>query len=489
MQKMFSKALPVLLCTVLILTGCGTLKPSYSSASTEIEILKFRIPSDSAFAYSDTVSIAGFMPWQDFYRDEHLRRLIDEGLNNNLTLHTAILQIGKSESYYTKSKSEFWPEVSVSLSQDQIKRAIRDEAYDEHGVGLRLTQWELDIWGRLRSSKKAALADLLAKQYAAQAVKVKLIADIAKHYYKLIGLDTKLATVNDIIAKGHTYLNQQVHLKQKHQKKQLADSGIYLTPDEVTQYTVAVEQAKVELYKAESIKPDIETEIFITENALNLLLSRSSGTIPRAKFEDLMAGRFLMDTLQIGVPSDLLHFRPDVMAAEQTVQQAFHLQDAATRSLLPTLTLSGSLATMESYNADWSHFKGSVIYNLYAGITQPLFARGRLKHNRRLRKADAEISLDNYRQTVLKACVEVSNTLVFYQRNKTKLQKLMLQNAALNSALGYSQLLYEKEKASYLDVLAAQRPMLQTRLDLADAFVKYYDYHIELYKALGGGGL
>ena len=486
------KLLPLVI-SALLITSCSV--ASYKPKYTEVTLPAYRIP-DSLSLKTDSLSIASVL-WQNYYKDPHLRALIDEGLANNHTLHSALLQIERAESYLVKSKHNFVPALSVGISQQEQKRSLRPNPYNEHGINLTLSSWEIDLWGKLRSTKRACIADLLAKESSAQAVRVKLIADIATNYYRLICLDAKLQAVNNIIESNKELLSSQMQLKEEenqlkakqvfpiYEKDRLLLPNI-LSPN-ITISDVAIEQTKAELYKAQSTKPDIEADIFVTENALNLLLSRHNKPIERSKLEDILKNEEIDSNVEIGIPAQLLQYRPDVMAAEYAVQEAFHLQDVAKASLYPALTIRGGVGIMGSFNAQLLDFPRSLVYNLFTGLTQPITQHGALKHNKRIREIEAQQRLDTYKQTLLKACTEVSNNLVFYQMNKQKVSKLLQQNRALNNAYSYSKYLYENSQASYVDLLAAQRPMLQTQLNLAEALIRYYINYIELYKSLGGG--
>lgn len=130
------------------------------------------------------------------------------------------------------------------------------------------------------------------------------------------------------------------------------------------------------MYKTKSIRPKIEKEIFVTENAINLLLSRSEGEIERSSLDTIMFGEEWSDTISIGVPSDLIRFRPDVMAAEYAIIEEYSMKDVAKASLYPKLTLRANIATEENLNGSWNDFSTSIIYNLFAGLTQPVFRKG-----------------------------------------------------------------------------------------------------------------
>ena len=476
---------------LLYLLGCGTAScsfNSYQSSLTDIQIPQYRKP-DSLTLICENHSVASML-WKDYYKDENLNALIDSALQRNLSLQSSILQMEKANSYVRKSSSSFLPSLGLYASQNQIKRANPKDAFNQHGIGLTLTNWEIDLFGKLQSTKRAAWANLFKQEANMQGVKTKLIADVATLYYRLIGLDTKLQAVTEIIASNQEYLKEQEKNIKIHQnevtKGQLNPN---VTDNFITRSNLAVEQAKAELYRARAIKPDIEAEIFITENALNLLLSREGGDIPRTSIENILTPEVLQDTIHIGVPAELLHYRPDVMSAEYAVREAFHLQDAARSAFYPSLNLNASLGTEETYNRKWSDFSGTIVYNLFAGLTQPILNKGNLRHNKRVRELESRQKLADYRQTVLKACTEVSNTLVFYQMNHTKVSNIAKQYQALNKAFTYSRQLFRENKATYLDVLAAQSQLLQTRLSMSDAFISYYTRRIELYKALGGGSL
>lgn len=475
----------LLILTATLIGGCSF--HSYQSAITEIEIPHYRKP-DSLNMVDEERSIAS-MIWQDYYRDNNLRALIDSAIQRNLTLYSSFLQMEKANSYIRKANSSFWPSVDIRLSQNEIQRDNPSYAFNQHGIGLSVSQWEIDLWGKLTSSKRAAVASALRQEATMRGVKVKLIADVAMLYYRLIGLDTKLQATNDIIAKNQAYLTEQekliVRYNHERNKGKLRQSADEL----ISRSSIAVEQAKAELYRAKAVKPDIQAQIFIAENAMNLLLSREGGEIPRTRIEDILTPELLADTIHIGVPAELLHFRPDVMAAEYAVREAFHLKDAARSAFYPSLTLNASLGTEESVNSRWSDFSGTIVYNLFAGITQPLFNQGNLRHNKRLRDLESRQKLADYKQTVLGACMEVSNTLVYYQMNYSKVVNIAKRYEALRKAFDYSRELYSKNTATYLDVLAAQSQLLQTRLEMSDAFVSYYSRRVELYKALGGGAL
>ena len=454
-----------------------------------MEVPAYRQP-DSLSMVKEGFTVAGIV-WHDYYTDPQLAPLIDSALVRNHTLQSSLLQIQKAVSYYDKSLMSFFPSVTLSLYQNQKKEHAPGVHYNEHGVGIALTNWEVNLWGKLSSKRKAAFESLLQDQAAMQGVRVKLIADVATLYYRLVGLDEKLEAVQEIIVSNQAYLEEQEALLRKGTRKDTTQLVIASAGEgsssALSRTHVAVEQAKAELYRAKAILPDIQSELFITENTLNLLLSRTEGEIQRADLETVIHSRALNDSIAIGIPADLIQYRPDVMLAEAKVREAFHLQDVARAALYPSLRLEVSLFSSEDQVGSWSDFPTSIVYNLFAGLIQPIFSQGELRHAKRVKEIESQQRLMEFKQTVLAACTEVSNTLMYYKMNYSRFVNLAQRYVALKNALSYSQQLYRERRASYLDVLAAQSQLLQIRLDLADAFIGYCTQRITLYKALGGG--
>lgn len=473
----------VIILSLVAMASCSY--NTYNSQYTAIEISKYRKPDSIALVSEDSTMAS--MLWRDYYTDVHLAELIDTALVRNLTLYSAMLRIEQAASAVTRSKGEFFPNIDFSISESQRKTYNISRPYDVHGFELNLSKWEIDLWGRLNSIKKSKYAELLKETAVMQGVKVKLIADVATLYYRLIGLDSKLQAVNEIIEKNQAYLTEQEH--RLYDNKPSSDGMVNIPNVSITRSNIAVEQAKAELFKAKSARPRILSDIFITENAINLLLSRENTHIPRSSIEDILMGQILSDTIYIGAPVDLIRFRPDVMKAEYEVQMAFHLSDAAKSALYPQLTIGASFGSFESNKSSWSDFVNSLTYNLFAGITQPLFRKGELKYNKRMREIETNRKLAEYRQTVLTACTEVSNTLMFYKMNYERVVNLTKRYESLLKAQAYSQQLNRNNRADYLDVLAAQSQLLQTRFELSDAFIEYYSHRVAIYKVLGGGAI
>lgn len=455
---------------------------TYDKSLTRIDIERFRIP-DSIAAIEQDSTVASLL-WQDYYSDYHLHNLIDSAITRNLSLHNAIMQVEKAASYVSRSNGSFFPNVNLSLYQNQIKISRNNDAYNLHGVGIGVSDWEIDLWSRLRNVKKSRFAALVKEQAVMHGVKVKLIADVAALYYRLIGLDAKLKATNEMILMNQHYLEE---LERRYPFASSNGDGNRFGLSAISRRTLSIEQARAELHRSKAVKPRIENEIFVTENAINLLLSRSEGPIPRSDIEKVLTDENWKDTIAIGVPAHLIRFRPDVMAAENAVIEAFAIKDAARAAMYPRLTLSGNIATEESLYGSWSDFSTSVVYNLFAGFTQPLFRKGELKHDLRLKEITANQKVADFRQTLLAACTDVSNVLVSYKTNREVIANLSKRYDSLFKVYTLSRQLNHANRADYLDVIMAQSQLLNARLELSDAMIAYYTNRVAIYRALGGG--
>lgn len=479
MTKIFYVIIGVM---VAVMSSCSI--NSYDPALTRVDIARYRLP-DNLNMINDSTSMASLL-WQDYYSDYYLHNLIDSAITRNLSLHNALLQVNKAESYVRRSKGSFFPNVNLSIYQNQMKVSRNPSAYNLHGAGIGISDWEIDLWSRLRNVKKSRLEALMREQAVMQGVKVKLIADVATLYYRLVGLDAKLKAVNEMIAMNQRYLDE---LESRYPQSSSNNDGSSFGSVAVGRRALAIEQARAELYRSKAIKPRIENDIFITENAINLLLSRSDGKIERIDIEKVMAYSNLNDTIEIGVPAHLISYRPDVMAAEHAVREAFAIKDAARAAMYPRLTISGNLATEESLYGSWKNFPTSVVYNLFAGLTQPLFRKGELKHDLRLKEITSHQKVADFKQTLLTACVDVSNVLANYKTNREVIANMAKRYDALFSAYTFSRQLNRSNRADYIDVLVAQGQLLNARLELSDAMIAYYTNRIAIYRALGGGAL
>ena len=226
----------------------------------------------------------------------------------------------------------------------------------------------------------------------------------------------------------------------------------------------------------------LEKEILAVENSLCALL----GLVPMPITRGTLTEQQLPQTLSAGVPAELLSRRPDVRQAELALAQTFYSVNSARASFYPNLSLSGTLGWTTG-NGNIVLDPGSLITNLIASVTQPIFGRGINRARLQTAQAQHEQAAYRFRQSLLDAGVEVNNALTMWQTAQKRLELGKKQIVNLQAAVWNTQLLMKHGNADYLEVLTAQKNLLQAELTEASDRFDEIKSVINLYQALGGG--
>jgi len=441
------------------------------SCSTSRHYRRGVVTTDKLFGdtiITDSATMAN-KPWRELFTDRQLQKLIQEGLDNNPDLQFSILKVMEAEAYFSQSKAALLPSLSANGEGTYVRNP--ESIYPTGPREVNTYQlsaeasWEIDLWGKLRSSKRAAYANLLAGDAGKKAVETRLIASIATAYYTLVGLDAKLAITQQTV-KNNIDLVETL--------KVLQGSG------KVT--GAAVVQSEAVRYAAEVTIPDLQQQIREAENAICLLLGRVPGNVERGKMDE----QTLSPILKTGVPAQLLDNRPDVMQAEFAVMSAYETTNSARAYFYPSLTLTASTGFVA---ADLNELLNPTSFaaNVIGGLTQPLFNK-RLNSTRlKVAKAQQEEALITFRNTLLKAGQEVHNTLGSYESSVQKIALRKLQLDALIKSVDYTKQLLTYGSANYTEVLTAQTSLLSAQLNSVNDRLQQLNAIISLYRALGGG--
>lgn len=419
-------------------------------------------------ATTDSVTLAD-KPWHELFTETYLQKLIEEGLNNNPDLQIAIQKVMQAEAYFSQSKAAMLPGISAKGTGTYVRNPesiYPDGPREVNNFQLGAeASWEVDLWGKLRSSKRSAYANLLASDAGKKAVETRLISSIATAYYSLAGLDAKLAITRQTV-KNNIDLVETI--------KVLKESG------RVT--GAAIVQSEAARYAAEVTIPDLEQQIRETENTLCLLLGRAPGTIERGKIDE----QTLSSVLQTGVPAQLLDNRPDVMQAEFAVMSAYETTNSARAYFYPALTLTASTG-FAATDLDQLLDPKSFAANVIGGLTQPLFNKKVNTTRLKVAQAQQEEALINFRNTLLKAGQEVHNAMGSYESSVQKIALRQLQLEALNKSVDYTKELLTYGSATYTEVLNAQTSLLSAQLSSVNDQLQQLNAVVTLYRALGGG--
>jgi len=325
--------------------------------------------------------------------------------------------------------------------------------------------WEIDLWGKLRSSKRAAYANLLATDAGRKGVQTRLITNIVSGYYALVGLDAKLAITRQTV-KNNIDLVETM--------KVLKESG------KVT--GAAIVQSEAARYAAEVTIPDLEQQIRETENTLCVLLGRTPGSVQRGKIDQ----QTLAALLKTGVPAQLLDNRPDVMEAESGVISAYETTNNALAGFYPALTITAS-AGFAATDLDQLLDPKSFAANIIGGLAQPIFNKKVNITRLKVARAQQEQALINLKNVLLKAGQEVHNALGSYESSVQKIALRKLQLEALVKSVEYTRELLTYGSANYTEVLNAQTSLLSAQLNNVNDRLQQLNAVVSLYRALGGG--
>lgn len=441
------------------------------SCSTSRHYQRGTVSTDKLFGdtvVTDSVTMAS-QPWHELFTESRLQKLIQEGLDNNPDLQIAVQRVIEAEAYFSQSKAALLPSVSANGKATYLRNP--ESIYPDGPREVSTFQlsgeasWEVDLWGKLRSSKRAAYANLLASDAGRKAVQTRLIASIASAYYTLVGLDAKLAITRQTV-KNNIDLVETMKVLQESGKVNGA----------------AVVQSEAVRYAAEVTIPDLEQQIREAENALCLLLRRTPGYIERGKINE----QALSSILKTGVPAQLLDNRPDVMQAEFDVMNAYELTNNARAYFYPALTLTAStgfVAADLGQLLDPTSFAANVI----GGLAQPIFNKRINATRLKVAKAQQEEALISFRNTLLKAGQEVHNTLGLYESSVQKIALRKLQLDALIKSVDYTKELLTYGSATYTEVLNAQTSLLSAQLNSVNDQLQQLNAVVTLYRALGGG--
>ncbi|MCC4211864.1 efflux transporter outer membrane subunit [Leeuwenhoekiella parthenopeia] len=448
----------------LLLASCFAAK-EYERPETVVEDLNYRtdnLPVDS--------SNVALISWDKLFADPMLKNLIAEGLEENIDIRVALENINAAEAYFKQGKLAYFPTLNGTAQYTRQELSSNSQfggqfsTLDVYQVSAGLS-WEADIWGKIRSNKRAFAASYLQSVEAHRAVKTQLIASIASAYFQLLALDEQLRVTQATIETRSSSLETT---------KALKEAG------NVTE--VGVKQTEAQLYTAQALNLDILKQIRLQENSLSILLGREPGPINRSE----LAAQTINTPLKTGVPAELLSNRPDVRAAEFGLINAFELTNVARSNFYPSLTLN---ATGGFQSLDFSKLfdTTSLFATIVGGLTQPIFNGRQIRTQYEVAQAQQEQAKLQFRQALLNATREVSDALYSYEIATEKLEVKQNEFDAYELATGYSEELLDNGLANYLEVLTARENALNSSLDLINTRYSQLQAIVDLYTALGGG--
>ncbi|MCE7055879.1 efflux transporter outer membrane subunit [Algoriphagus sp. AGSA1] len=479
---------PIRLVIIILLaaTGCKVGEP-YSRPNFDISE-EFHGGS----SYRDTLADNGQslveIKWEDFFGDPNLVALIDSALVNNLDMQRAVQNIEISRLDFKQSKANMYPSLGVTplgLSREYASqnfanfgsnrsRNIHDgnppsTLYTERlsYYSLVTTSWEVDLWGKLRGQKDAALASFMQTEEFKKAVQTALVAEVAATYYTLLKLKAELQ-----VAERNLRLNENT----------LRIVELQFDAGEAT--SLAIQQTKSQKLRFQSLIPQIKRNYAIQENKLNYLLGRSPQEL---EIESELENAVFDNKYSTGVPLELIVNRPDIASSEYALI-ASHAQVGVAQAMkYPSLSINAGMG-MDAYQlSKLANPVESAFAILNGALFQPIFMNGKLKNNHKKALARREIAQLDFKDKLIVAVKEVSDALVTIENLENEYILAEERIETTQKGIMDAALLFRTGFANYLEVNNAQGDALESELNLIDLKMRILLANIDLYRSLGGG--
>ncbi|WP_454765458.1 efflux transporter outer membrane subunit [Cupriavidus campinensis] len=471
-----TKTLTTLLLVAGVLSGC-TLAPRYERPAAPVAAGYPAAPEGYAAAEvkSGEARRATDIGWREFFTDPRLQGLIATALENNRDLRTAALRIEEARAQYRIQRADLLPTVNGNASLQRgrfsgatsgIDRSFTGNIYQ---VGLSVTQWELDFFGRVRSLSNAALAQYLGTEEAHRAAYISLVSEVAKAY-----LAERAAAEQYDLARDTLEARQSTFELAKRRFDAGATSALDLRDNESLVAQARVAAAQLARQRAQA------------QNALEVLVGKPIAEIPTLPAPMRLSDEHLISDIPEGLPSDLLMQRPDIRQAEQQLLSANANIGAARAAFFPRITMTASAGNISTSFTNLFD-NGAGIWSFSPQLVLPIFDYGRNLSNLDLTNVRKNIQIANYEKTIQTAFSEVANALVARGTLEEQVAGQEQQRNAEAARYELSRLRFRSGVASYLDELDAQRQLFTAEQALVQARQLRLVNAIDLYRALGGG--
>lgn len=431
----------------------------------------------------DTVNMTS-VTWKNYFKDPYLVQLIDTALVHNQELLITLQEVEMAKNDIRVRKGELLPSVGIGAGAG-VEKVGR---YTSQGAGDATTEimpgvefpepltdfrlaayahWEIDVWKKLRSAKKAAISRYLATIEGKNFVITNLISEIAKSYYELKSYDSQLDIVRQNIAIQKNALEIVKAQKEAARATELA-----------------VQKFQAEVLSSQHREFDLLQAITETENKINFLVGRYPTTIARDKAP---LNSLVTPLVQSGVPAQLLANRPDIKQAELDLAAAKLDVKVARAEFYPSVGISASYGVQAFRTKYLFQTPESLLYSFAGDLAAPLINRNAIKAEFKNANARQIQALYNYQRTILNAYMEVSNQLAKIGNLEKSYQLKSQQVDALNKSIAVSNDLFAAARVDYFEVLMTQRDALETQLELVETKKDQLNATVQVYRDLGGG--
>jgi len=428
--------------------------------------------SATADAAAPDAPEADTVDWREFFADTRLQAVIELALDNNRDLRMAALNVEKVQAMYRIQRAQQYPTISASASADLYRLPANlsndDEAQNvaQYVVSLGAASWELDLFGRIRSLKSAALEQYLATGQAYSAAQISLVSAVASSYLAL-------AADRENLQLAEATLNAQ----------QTSYELILRTRDAGVTSDLEVHQARSQVEAARADIARYKGQLDLDENALNLLVGT---TVPASMLPEALGSDDALRDISPGLPSEVLLRRPDILSAEHQLKAAYANIGAARAAFFPRITLTGGGGLLSTDLADLFRI-GAGTWNFAPQVTLPIFDSGARRANLEVSQLDRDLAVAGYEKAIQTAFREVSDALSLRTRLTEQEEAQQALVTSLEETYRLSEARYEAGIDSYLSVLVAQRSLYGAQQALIQLRLARLGNLVTVYKVLGGG--
>jgi NodT family efflux transporter outer membrane factor (OMF) lipoprotein len=400
------------------------------------------------------------------FGDSELNNLIYQAIQNNLTLESTRIQYMQAKAQVSIVGAAQYPHLNATFDPSMSKNKSMDTGThswkNNFSLGM-MSSFEIDFWGKLRAQKKSAQFELTAAELDYQTAMISLISETAICWLEILSQRMQQELRQKQLATNRMYLKL---IRLRFQKGMVGSLDVYQQQQVVASIL--------------SQLPMIEAQTRLLYNQMNLLCGsppQKHFTVTRKEFPSLKR------LPSAGVPSDLLTNRPDIRASWNRLQASYQNVWVSKARQLPSLNLSAS-----------GNFESEKIANLFdawfvrlaSQLTSPIFDAGRLRAETKAIRAKAYAQMLQYRKTVFNAIKEVEDAFVQTHQQKKHIEALKKEQGIVQKALEEARNRYQKGLSDYLPVLTHTLTVQRLDREMIQERAKYYQYHIYLYRALGG---
>lgn len=449
---------------VLLVAGCS-LAPNYERPAAPVAS-SYNVDTTSGQKPAD-------LAWAQFFSDPRLQAVIRTALENNRDLRVAALNVERVRALYDIQRTALIPSLNATADGSRrrtpgdLSASGQSTVSASYQVGLSIPSYELDFFGRVTSLRDQVLQQYLATEEARRSAQISLISSVARQYFTALAAEEQLAIAQQTLDAA----NRSFELNRKS-----FEAGV---------------ASEIDLRTAESQRESVRASVAASEQTRDLAQNALALLVGAALPADLpaagsLATQNLIEDLPAGLPSDLLTRRPDVLAAEHTLQAANANIGIARAAFFPSvkLTAFGGTASTELSGLFDS---GSKAWSFAPSISLPIFAAGRNKAELNVANIQKRIEIANYEKAIQTAFREVSDALAVRQSIGAQIDAQTARTAAAQRRYELSEQRYKAGVDSFLTVLLAQQELFSAQQQLITARLARLNNLTTLYAALGGG--